>query len=163
MPLIPKDVANDIGWAAVWCVHAKTHPSYAFHYQQIRPFSVDFKFPKFIDCSGFVSMVYRWAGAPDPYHLGYSGIGNTQTLLSKGKRISLKDVQPGDVVVYAADKPLSYQHAAVIVQRGADPLTVSMGQEGDPSFVRISQDGRTPTFLRFPTKLAWKPVPLPVL
>lgn len=153
------NVANDIGWAAVWCVQNKG--KYAFHYQQVRPFSVAFKFPKFIDCSGFVSMMYRWAGAPDPYRMGYAGVGNTMTLLRFGKKIALKDVQPGDVVVYAADQGIQHQHAAIIVQRGADPLTVSMGQEGDPSFVRVSQDGRTPTYLRFDTSRKWKPVPLP--
>lgn len=155
-----KNVANDIGWAAVWLAQHKTK-GYPIHYEQIRPFSVEFTFPHFIDCSGFVAWCYRIAGAPDPYKLGYAGIGNTQMLLDKGTEIPLSKVRPGDVVVYAKGRPLSEQHAAVIVQKGADPLTISQGMEGDPSFVRVSQDGRKPTYLRFDTSLKWKPIPLP--
>jgi len=33
-----------------------------------------------------------------------------------------------------------------------NPLTISHGQEGDPSYVHVSQDGRLPqTYLRFNT------------
>lgn len=157
-----KNVANDIGLWAVWSTrHKKGY--YNFHYEQVRPFSVLLKREMFLDCSAFVAWCYRQAGAPDPYGLGYAGIGNTESLLAKGQRIPVTKVRPGDVVVYNADKPVSTQHAAIIVAKGDDPLTVSMGQEGDPSFVRVSQDGRHPTYLRFDTTLRWKPTPMPAL
>jgi hypothetical protein len=84
-------------------------------------------------------------------------------LLAKGQRIPVSKVRPGDVVVYNEGKPLSTQHAAIIVAKGTDPLTVSLGQEGDPSFVYVSKDGRPPTYLRFDTTLRWKPTPFPAL
>ena len=162
MALFRKNVANDIGLWAVWATKHKKG-IYNFHYQQVRPFSVLLKREMFLDCSAFVAWCYRQAGAPDPYKLGYSGIGNTEMLLAKGQRISVTKIRPGDVVVYGADLPVSQQHAAVIVAKGDDPLTVSMGQEGDPSFVHVSQDPRKPTFLRFDTSLKWKPTPMPAL
>jgi len=69
-------------------------------------------------------------------------------------------VQPGDVIVYG---PGTGWHTAIIVEAGSDPLTVSMGQNGDPSYVRVSQDGRLPqTYLRFIPKDANVPAPTPV-
>lgn len=155
-----KNVANDIGLWAVWSTRHKKG-IYNFHYAQVRPFSVILKREMFLDCSAFVAWCYRQAGAPDPYHLGYAGIGNTEMLLAKGKAIPVGKVRPGDVVVYSADRPVSEQHAAIIVAKGDDPLTISMGQEGDPSFVYVSHDGRKPTYLRFDTSLKWKPTPFP--
>ena len=101
------------------------------------------------DCSAFVTYCYSWAGAPDPNGLGYNGQGYTGTLLGHGTQISLSQVVPGDVVVYG---PGTGWHTALIVEAGSDPLTVSCGQQGDPSYVRVSQDGRQPQrFLRFDT------------
>jgi len=158
--ILRKNVANDIGLWALWATRNKKG-RYNFHYQQVRPFSVALKVEMFLDCSAFVAWCYRQAGAPDPYGLGYAGIGNTESLLAKGQRVPVTKIRPGDVVVYSADRPVSEQHAAVIVAKGTDPLTVSMGQEGDPSLVRVSQDGRKPTYLRFDTSLRWKPTPFP--
>jgi len=105
--------------------------------------------PCFCDCSAFVTYCYSWAGAPDPNGQNYDGQGYTGTLLSHGTPIELGQVQPGDVVVYG---PGTGDHTALIVEATPDPLTVSMGQQGDPNYVRVSQDGRTPIrFLRFST------------
>ena len=155
-----KNVANDIGLWALWATRNKKG-RYNFHYRKVRPFSVVLKTEMFLDCSAFVAWCYRQAGAPDPYRMGYAGVGNTEWLLAKGQHIPVSKVRPGDVVVYAEGHKLSEQHAAIIVAKGTDPLTVSMGQEGDPSLVRVSQDGRTPTYLRFDTSLRWKPTPFP--
>ena len=51
------------------------------------------------DCSAFVTLCYNWAGAPDPNGQSYNHTGYTGTLLSHGKKIALKDVLPGDVIV----------------------------------------------------------------
>jgi peptidoglycan hydrolase-like protein with peptidoglycan-binding domain len=105
--------------------------------------------PCVCDCSAFVTYCYSWAGAPDPNGQNYDGQGYTGTLLSHGAPIALHDVVPGDVIVYG---PGTGDHTAVIVEAGADPLTVSMGEQGDPSYVRVSQDGRQPQrYLRFDT------------
>lgn len=110
------------------------------------------------DCSAFVTCCYSWAGAADPNGQGFDGQGYTGTLISHGHEIDVKDAQPGDVVVYG---PGTGEHTALIVEGGIDPLTVSMGENGDPSFVRVSQDGRMPQrYFRYPT-LAVNPVHLP--
>ena len=114
--------------------------------------------PCWCDCSAFVTYCYAWAGAPDPNGQSYDGQGYTGTLLSHGGAIGVGDVVPGDVVVYG---PGTGEHTALIVEAGPDPLTVSMGEEGDPSYVRVSQDGRQPIrFLRFSTE-STNPTPTP--
>ena len=107
--------------------------------------------PCICDCSAFVTYCYSWAGAPDPNGLGYNGSGYTGTLLGHGQWIQPNEVQAGDVVVYG---PGTGWHTAVVVDANIfDPLTVSMGQQGDPSYVRVSQDGRQPIrLLRFDTQ-----------
>jgi hypothetical protein len=110
------------------------------------------------DCSSWVTQVYKWAGAPDPMGNAYNGYGNTQTLTGRGRQISLGNVRPGDVVVYDAFGPLSNQHTAIVVEAGPDPLCSSMGKQGDPHLVHVSEDGRPPTYLRFVTTIPDPPV-----
>ena len=114
------------------------------------------------DCSSFVTLCYNWAGAPDPNGMGYNHTGYTGTLLSHGKKIALKDVLPGDVIVYGAG---TGEHTALIVgyHGGDNPVTISHGQESDPSYVHVKQDGRKPqTYLRFnTTALGDKKIHLP--
>jgi cell wall-associated NlpC family hydrolase len=103
------------------------------------------------DCSAFITLCYNWAGAPDPNGQSYNHTGYTGTLLSHGRKIELKDVLPGDVIVYGSG---TGEHTALIVgyHGGGNPLTISMGQQGDPSYVHVNQDGRKPqTYLRFNT------------
>jgi peptidoglycan hydrolase-like protein with peptidoglycan-binding domain len=118
--------------------------------------------PCHADCSAFVTLCYNWAGAPDPNSNGYNGQGYTGTLLAHGTPITKDQAVGGDVIVYG---PGTGWHTALIVEAGADPLTVSHGQQGDPSYVRVSQDGRQPQrFLRFSTDSsggAPAPVPAP--
>lgn len=119
------------------------------HYREIRPMPLTDKLPLTTDCSGFVTLTYFLAGAPDPNGLGYNGSGYTGTLLSHGRHITLAEVKPGDVIVYG---PGTGWHTALIVEGGHDPLTVSHGREAGPMYMRVSQDGRRPqTYLRFPT------------
>lgn len=107
------------------------------------------------DCSAFVTLCFFWAGLPDPNGLRYNHEGYTGTLLSHGKRVALKNVRAGDVVVYGTGTGV---HTAIVVEASLTGriLTVSMGQNGDPSYVWTTGptqpfDGRTPqTFLRFP-------------
>lgn len=111
------------------------------------------------DCSAFVTYCYNWAGAPDPNGQGYNGTGYTGTLLEHGTPITVSEAIPGDVIVYG---PGTGEHTAIIVQAGNDPLTVSMGEQGDPNYVRVSQDGRQPQrYLRFSTDSSSPAPPAP--
>ena len=97
------------------------------------------------DCSAHVTYCYWVNGAPDPNGYGYAG-GYTGTLLAHCEHIPLEQVLPGDIIVYG---PGTGWHTALVIEPGPDPLTISMGQQGDPSYVRVSQDGREPqTYLR---------------
>lgn len=109
------------------------------------------KLPLNADCSSFVTLCYNWAGAKDPNGTNYNHTGYTGTLLSHGKKIALKDVLPGDVIVYGGG---TGEHTALIVgyHGGDNPVTISHGQESDPSYCHVKQDGRMPqTYLRFDT------------
>lgn len=148
--------------AAKWGVANKAHFTYTEGANRMDFEKRGIKFPITTDCSGFVTFCYRVAGCSDPNGMGYNGSGYTGTLLHNGKAIALKDVQPGDVVIYG---PGTGWHAALVVDvsgpNATNPLTVSMGQQGDPSYVHVNQDGRTPQrYLRFPTTLTRPPIPL---
>lgn len=150
--------------AAKWGVENHIHFTYSEGPQRMEAVHKPYQLPIISDCSSWVTSCYSWAGAPDPNGLNYNGYGFTGTLLSHGTKIPLSDVQAGDVIVYG---PGTGWHTAIIVEAGNDPLTVSMGQNGDPSYVRVSQDGRKPqTYLRFipkdPTAPPPKPTPPPV-
>ena len=114
--------------------------------------------PLWTDCSGAVTTWYKWAGLPDPNGLGYRYLGYTGTLLANGKQIEKRFIARGDVIVYG---PGTGWHTALVVEPGSDPLTVSHGGPGGPSYVRVSQDGREPQrYLRFATTVT---VPNPVV
>ena len=156
---MPTNVQTQIVNWALWAVAHKRR----FHYKQVRPFPYHVEAPILTDCSGFIGWCFKQAGAMDPYRRQHIGIGNTETLIANGKKLIIPrlQVRPGDVVVYSVDRPVQEQHTALVVAGGKDPVTVSMGQEGDPSFCKVSQDGRKPTFYRFPTVQVWPATPYP--
>lgn len=103
------------------------------------------RLPLSTDCSGFATLCYRMAGLADPNGLGYQQLGYTGTLLAHAQRVGrilpTREAKPGDLIVYG---PGTGSHVALIVEAGEDPLTVSHGQESEPAYVRVSQDGRQP-------------------
>ncbi len=108
------------------------------HYEQLRPIDglhEPRKLPLSTDCSGFATLCYAWAGAPDPNGLGYSGAGYTGTLLQHMKAIAADAVQPGDLVVWG---PPPGHHVALVLEPGSDPLLCSHGQEAGPAATRFS-------------------------
>lgn len=113
------------------------------HYREVRPFPLAKTLPLTTDCSGFATLCYFHAGAPDPNGLHYNGTGYTGTLLDHGALTTTP--RPGDLVFYG---PGTAYHVAVVVEGGPDPLTVSHGQEGGPQYVRVSQDNRQPVRYR---------------
>ena len=108
------------------------------HYEQLRPIDgigEPRKLPLYTDCSGFSTLCYAWAGAPDPNGLGYSGEGYTGTMLTHMKPIVADAVQPGDLVVWG---PPPGHHVALVLETGPDPLLCSHGQEAGPAATRFS-------------------------
>lgn len=112
------------------------------------------------DCSATITYDFAWNGAPDPNGLNYDGEGYTGTELTHGEHIAaimkngspVRNVRAGDVIVYG---PYPGWHTALVVDvsNPDDPLTVSMGWNGEPALVYVSQDGRLPqTYLRFSTR-----------
>ncbi len=108
------------------------------HYQQLRPIDgigQPRKLPLQTDCSGFATLCYRWAGAPDPNGLGFNGQGYTGTILQHCRAIPLAAVQPGDLVTWGAAPG---HHVALVLEAGPDPLLCSHGQEKGPAAIRFS-------------------------
>ena len=157
-----KDVRSAIVAAGKWGFAHRQHFVYTQAANRMAFEKQGIKFPITTDCSGFITLCYFVAGAADPNGANYSGWGYTGTLLQHGKQIALKDVQPGDVIVYG---PGTGWHTALVIDvsgpNATNPLTVSHGQQGDPSYVHVNQDGRTPQrYLRFPTTQVRPPIPL---
>lgn len=95
------------------------------------------RLPLTTDCSGFVTLCYFLAGAPDPNGRRYDGEGWTGTLLAHMTAVAPDDVQPGDVVVYGAAPG---RHCAVVLVAGDDPLLASHGMERGPIAIRASDE-----------------------
>jgi len=162
---------NIVAWAN-WGVANKAHFNYTegpARMEAIGTFPI--KFPVFADCSAAVTLWYWLAGAADPNGQNYDHEGYTGTLLSHGQHISLVDVKPGDVVVYG---PGTGWHTALVVEIvNGNILTVSHGEQGDPSYVwanapecvnphNYPHDGREPqTYLRFNTATVGTAYPIP--
>lgn len=117
----------------------------AIHYEQRRPIDglgQRRKLPLYTDCSGFVTLCYKWAGVPeDPNGNNYNGSGYTGTLLNHMTPVSLSQVQPGDLVLWARDGVT--KHVSLVVETGSDPLLVSHGQESGPYTVSFSASNRS--------------------
>jgi hypothetical protein len=91
--------------------------------------------PLYTDCSGFVTLLYKWAGAPDPNGLGYRALGYTGTLLDHGTTIPLHDIEIGDLVIWGR-YPGHHVAAAYQVDDRDNPLLCSHGREAGPVLVR---------------------------
>jgi hypothetical protein len=112
------------------------------HYRQSRPIdgvNQARKLPLYTDCSGFSTLCYAWAGAPDPNGNGYDGSGYTGTLLAHMHRIPAAAVQPGDLVVWGSPPG---HHVAVVLEAGVDPLLCSHGQEKGPFQIRFAEESK---------------------
>jgi hypothetical protein len=105
------------------------------HYGQARPFPLSRALPLTTDCSGFVTLCYFLAGAPDPNGLGYSGDGWTGTML--GHLAATKALRPADIVVWGA---YPGHHCALVLEPGPDPLLCSHGQERGPLAIRYRDE-----------------------
>jgi len=82
------------------------------------------------DCSGFVGAVYKAAGLPAPYTVGYGGTSFDVAGNPKMQKVSEGQAKPGDVVVFP-------DHIALYIGGGK---CISMGQEGDPAVVTVAAE-----------------------
>jgi hypothetical protein len=129
----------------------------SIHYAEIRPIPVHspaHHTPLTLDCSSCVTMIAKWAGAPDPNGNSYNGSGYTGTLLSHLPHIGQSHAKRGDLVVYGDG---TGEHVVMLLQDVAhhpDPLVVSHGEESGPSRYLLSTEtsffiaGTRQTFLR---------------
>ena len=128
-----SDVRQAIVAAARWGIRNEPR----IHYGQVRPIPLGRRLPLTTDCSGFVTLAYFLAGAPDPNGLDYDGAGWTGTLLRHMQPAAVP--RPGDVVVWGA---YPGHHCAIVLEPGDDPLLASHGQERGPLAIRFSDESR---------------------
>jgi hypothetical protein len=119
------------------------------HYTEARPMPLRRGLPLATDCSGFATLCYYLAGAPDPNGLGYIGQGYTGTLLRHLPHVPQDKARPGDLVVWGR---YPGHHCALVLEPGDDPLLASHGSESGPLEIWLSdeqrlQDGRPATWL----------------
>ena len=86
------DVRQTIVDWAKWCAANHDKFTYSEGPQRMSSIGHPGKLPVIADCSAFVTLMYNWAGAPDPNAQSYNHTGYTGTLLSHGTKIALKDV-----------------------------------------------------------------------
>jgi hypothetical protein len=114
------------------------------HYAEIRPIPHvnPGHFPKLpftTDCSGFATMAYQYANAPDPNGMDYCGQGFTGYMLKHGKKVQVP--RPGDLIVFG-----NYpgHHVVIYMEtwRGAY-VCCSHGQEVGPIRILLAQEKRS--------------------
>lgn len=138
---------------ANWCCHHKSGINYA----ETRPIPLNTKVWSHdftTDCSGFVTLMAKWAGIPDPNGLNYDGQGFTGTLLSHLPHIPLNQTWKGDLVVWGSAPGL---HVAMLLEGGVrvgnNPHVASHGTQGGPFRLTLDEEsayhrGQPRTFLR---------------
>lgn len=124
--------------ACEWAIAHRTR----IHYGQIRPIPVNltpFSLPFTTDCSGFVTLMAKWSGNPDPNGNGFDGQGYTGTMLTHLLHIPLGNTWRGDLVVLGAYPGL---HVVALLQGGsqdADPAVASHGSGVGPERYSLSE------------------------
>src|SRR3954453_5637970 len=108
-------VRGEIVAAARWGVRNAAR----IHYAESRPMPLRRTLPLSTDCSGFATLCYYLAGAPDPNGLGYIGQGYTGGLLRPLPHVESARARPGDIVVWGT---YPGRHCAVVLDTGDDPL-----------------------------------------
>ena len=99
---------------ALWGAQVATQRPKQIHYGEVRPIrGADRALPLTTDCSGFVTLCYQWAGAPDPNGGKYNGSGSTGMMLEACAHIASRTAQLGDLVVFG-DPPGT--HVVLIVE-----------------------------------------------
>lgn len=97
------------------------------HYAEYRP--MDYlnalrHLPIWDDCSEFATKAYKYASAPDPNGRNFNGLGYTGDELRHGRKVTIAQARPGDLVHYGPNK-----HVAVYIGHNK---VISHGSEGGP-------------------------------
>lgn len=132
----PEPVETPVEKYVGWCRWAVKNNA-QIHYAQARPMPVHLpagSVPFTTDCSGFVTLMAKWAGRSDPNGLGYSGEGYTGTMLNHCEHITAGLARPGDLIVYG---PGGGHHVVSILKvlSGGDFEVCSHGKESDPILI----------------------------
>ena len=130
---------------AQWGVVNRSHFSYSQGPHRWDQITKPWALPIMTDCSGWATTCFSWSHLPDPNGQHYSW-GYTGTLVTNGHEVSLADLEVGDLVIYG---PGTGEHVAIVTYVSADPMTISMGTNGDPRPYRVSEDGRPHRYFRF--------------
>ena len=133
------DVRARIVACAEWGVANEEQISYSQNGPRLAGLGRPKLLPLVTDCSGFATLCYDWAGAPDPNGNGYDphGAAYTGTMLTTCHAVPRAAVQRGDLVVFGA---YPGNHVCVVVQTGGDPLLVSHGSDSGPKHVSYSAE-----------------------
>ena len=97
--------------------------------------------PLATDCSGFATLCYSWAGAPNPNAAGAYDARQpafTGSMLGHMRKIPKNAARAGDLVIWTP--PGTGQHVCVVVAGGADPMLVSHGDDSGPKKLRFSAE-----------------------
>jgi hypothetical protein len=128
-----------------------------FNYAEIRPIPIHL--PRrtsskiTTDCSGFVTLMAKWAGLPDPNGLGYNGEGYTGSLLHHLSHIPFHETWRGDLCVYGTGTGTHVVALSMGGVREANPIVYSHGQQGGPFALTLNAEsayhsGQPRTYLR---------------
>lgn len=137
----PETAASRMRRAIVAYCHWGIAHEPQIHYAQVRPMPLGHRhsLPMRTDCSGFATLAYCDAGAPDPNGLHYSGLGYTGTMLEHGRPVTKAQAKAGDLVIFGA---FPGHHVCVVLEAGFDPLLASHGSERGPVAVRFSHEAK---------------------
>ena len=127
---------NGVRARVVEAAEAALAMSESFKYSQVRPMAGSLADPEAFartDCSAFVTLCYKAAGAPDPNGQHYDGTGYTGTLVQQGRWVD--EPEPGDLVFYGETRE-RLVHVALFVGGGQ---AISFGE--DP-MVKVPVDYR---------------------
>jgi hypothetical protein len=97
--------------------------------------------PLATDCSGFSTLCYSWAKAPNPNWDGpYKAEmgGYTGTMLKHLKPVPQSAAKVGDLVVWTP--PSTGAHVVMLVSTDANPWVVSHGSDSGPAKLRFSDE-----------------------
>jgi hypothetical protein len=129
-----QGMVNDCQWA----IAHRTKISYG----QTRPMPVNlapYSLPFTTDCSGFVTLMAKWSGNPDPNGNSFDGQGYTGSMLTHLPHIPLRNAWRGDLAVFGAYPGL---HVVALLQGGsqdADPAVASHGSSTGPGRFSLSE------------------------
>jgi lysozyme family protein len=129
-----------VRWA-LWGVQNTARIAYSQGAKRLNGLGGPGTLPLGTDCSGFATLCYAWAKAPNPnFRGGYDPAkgGYTGTMLSRCRHIPRSAVQPGDLVVWTP--PDDGHHVCVVVAAGTDPWLVSHGDDTGPRKLRFSAE-----------------------